>query len=800
MSNGTAFIVIEGIGSDTSYSKGLAFYRGHTPTIANYEFARLLVELPRSLSDEVKPILARTSASSYQFRIQRTPTTAKLLDAPARIPADSISGGITKSATTITTLGGAFASGDVVWVGKEAIKLGTKSGTDYTGSTRGYFGTLASIHSGGAFIFSRPNDTAGRRVIFYTSNDALTSAIQRWVGFIAGTDSDMDTITIECAASPVAQQSISLNRDAADLRRGDPEPYIVARDPDSSAYETWRSFRGELQTDAYTSADGSLLASRVFKPGEAAGSLTAIQIGGALTFAEVSGSSRLIFNNFPAMLGSQIEFDEENRGIYWTSAENAANNTRVGITDSIFEVAVVSKRMDSLAASLGYSDGVSFTRDLDYPYHPLSVVAALWLSDNATSNDLVAYNVLNGDYFGCDLLRFAESTILGSLDALIEATRELEIDQLLLGWDGKPFDAFEEGLKILRAYGFFQTVDTTGDFGFARYQLIDISEYDTAIANTVKLRKRSSDPIRWQSSHEETFHGVSASVGGLPWSDPVEVEVNVDLSSDRWRTFGERRRFTIDFPYIEAGDALELKQRLSSLAILNSLNIPKFSVQVEDYRIDSLDYDLGSVVSIDSLPIRRGGELVGWLLDGVTGEPTTDLDDVQFAGRILGRRFDVETHTYDLTLSMMNYSLGKFGRWRAPSMVVTGWTDNGGGSYTLTCAALSEFGYEDSDAEAFAQFHNIEVFNRDLSPFDSTTWTITGAISGASITTDGPTTDCTGAIVRFAPVDPSVASARTGYYYFATPYEFSNITRSWVVLADDDGTFGDSGEQGDIYG
>jgi len=83
---------------------------------------------------------------------------------------DELSEEVTASATTIKTVGGSFSSGDTVYVGRETITLGTLSGTQYTGSTRGAHGSNADEHREGATVSTAPRHWLGRRATLCAVN------------------------------------------------------------------------------------------------------------------------------------------------------------------------------------------------------------------------------------------------------------------------------------------------------------------------------------------------------------------------------------------------------------------------------------------------------------------------------------------------------------------------------------------------------------------------------------------------------------------------------------------------------
>ena len=89
-------------------------------------------------------------------------------------------------ASTISVVSASsLSSSGVVWVGSEAIAYSGKSGNDLTGCTRGYYGTTATSHFDGDFVFSSPTGLWGKRIFLKWKTQGNNS----WVRSIGVIDS-----------------------------------------------------------------------------------------------------------------------------------------------------------------------------------------------------------------------------------------------------------------------------------------------------------------------------------------------------------------------------------------------------------------------------------------------------------------------------------------------------------------------------------------------------------------------------------------------------------------------------------
>ena len=95
---------------------------------------------------------------------------------------DRLSGAISSSDVDIDTDFGRFSEDDIVYIDRETVTLGTKSGNEYQSSDRGEFGSTATEHMDGAIVSSAPRHWKGRIAKLYAVNlDDGTEELRRTV-------------------------------------------------------------------------------------------------------------------------------------------------------------------------------------------------------------------------------------------------------------------------------------------------------------------------------------------------------------------------------------------------------------------------------------------------------------------------------------------------------------------------------------------------------------------------------------------------------------------------------------------
>lgn len=700
MSYSTIFAVIEGAFGDDplTYPDGLALYTGEEPnsvlTALDYEWQPLLVDVPTPAATEAEPLECVLVAGSITLSIRRTDAIEQALTSRKRFN-KYLSTAVTRVATSVQLAQtSAVSTGSVLYIGDECMIVTTDSGSGLLQVDRGALGTKAKAHAAGAFVsVNQPSFMRTRRVTLYSTADDGTPE-RRWQGLIDSVRKENYTIKISCRVDPAFWNFAGLNKDSHDLSSTG-KVWLSGRvsDADGSQVDT-----SQIYGTVYT-VGLQTLSSRVFKADTANNSPVAMRVGDALTIGIARGVNSIDFPSVPSLLGTKFKSQESGS---WS--DGPSGYYEVDVEGPIREIFLVSRAVDNWAiANLG--EAVSATRELDYPYHPLSIACALLFSDESSTADVLSFNVLNGEYYGADYISQTESGILNTVTALIEATPDLMVDTVELGWDGETVDLWEFVSDLLPQFGFYVTVDEFGRTGFGRVGLIDVSEYSGAEQITIA---RVGDPaLAYAADDTRSIESLILNVGRRAWAKPRQVTVGITGTTDRRQSLGVSASKTLELSAYDASRFTELKETFSRLAILFYEAPPRLSLTVAATEGES--YGIGDVKILPAnLPIWQGETLATWLVDR-TGIATDDADAEGFTGRVVSTQWLPKQRSYALTIEMQNFHVGALVKLRAPSMVVTG-VANDGAKTTITCSGTSEFGGTVADNTWFRANDAVEFF------------------------------------------------------------------------------------------
>jgi hypothetical protein len=424
--------------------------------------------------------------------------------------------------------------------------------------------------------------------------------------------------------------------------------------------------------------------------------------------------------------------------------------------------------------------------DLDpYERHPLAIALALLVSGSGSSS---FYGVL-GDDWGLGIDWIDEQAWIDE----IEATSSLQIDQLVLGWNGAEVDVLavvQE--RLLRPFGYFLAITDEGELTLGRLRLLELPDWQDAQDNSATVYV--DGPLQWLSGLGTSAKEVVARVGELPWREGRKVQLRKSTRSNRRALLGDSRTYEIDYSTLRP-DRLQVTSRedsdlanaLVSLLQLGLDTVPQVRVRVSDYlQSSNLDtMDLGAIIRLASLETEEG-----WAVDS-TGTVATDTSTVEFAGMIIGREWSIEDHSYTLTLLLLSYRVGQFVRLRAPSGVVGSY--DAGPPATITLKQ-DLFGEAADPADVFTDLDEIQIIQRDGTQADAEVLTIDAIGSGTTI-------ELVSAPTRTPIEDDIVRIARSDDFENDTLY--SVTIRPFAYLAPDDLDFTDGDADtvdADIYG
>lgn len=701
MAYSTIFAVIEGLFGDdpSTYPDGLALYCGEEPnpvlTALDYEWQPLLINEPVPAATESEPLECVLVAGSLTLELRRTDALEQALTSRKRFN-KYLSSAATKSSSTVQLAQtGSVAAGSVLFIGDECMLVTSDSGSGLLNVSRGILGTKAKAHAVGDFVsIDQPSFLRTRRVAIY-STGSNGAPVKRWQGLIDSVRKVNYTLKVSCRVDNAFWNFEGLNKDGHDLSHTG-KAWLSGRvlDADGSEVDT-----SQLHGTVYT-VGIQPVSSRVFKPDTANNSPVAMRVGDALTIGLARGVNSVDFVAIPSFLGTQFKAKESGG---WS--DGPSGYYEVDVEGPIREVFLVSREVDRWS-EVNLGEKVSATRELDYPYHPLSIACALLFSDSSSTADVLSFNVLNGDYYGADYISQTESGIINTVIALIEATSDLMVDTVVLGWEGDTVNLWEFVSELLPQFGFYVKVDEFGRTGFGRVGLIDVSEYSAA--ETISISRLAAEPsLEYSADDTRSIEQLILSVGRRPWAKPRQVTVGISGTTDRRQTLGISASKQLELSAFDASRFLELKETFARLAILFYEAPPRLTLTVT--AVDGESYGIGDVKRLpDNLPIWQGGTLATWLVDR-TGIATSNAGQEGFCGRVISTQWNPKTRTYGLTLEMQNYHVGSIVRLRAPSMVVTG-AANDGAKTTLTCSSTSEFGGSVADNTWFRANDPVEFF------------------------------------------------------------------------------------------
>ena len=730
MGNSIIAYTIEGIGSDTSLAGGLALYHGLNAPYASSvrEWWACVDDLPSPLSTSVNPYTGDWSTSGLTMVLSASDRVAALLMRKQRRIDDTLSLGISAASTTVTITSTTLA-GEPIWVGDETILLGTHTGSgEYTGCTRGFWGSTAQAHLGSDGVYTVAPTLEGRLVQLIEHNPDTGAEVTRWRGFVTDIEMDGAHIRVNLEELLSVWSGAEINRDTPNLITNGQATVVYTPD----VLGVIRGFGGALR---YTS--------RV-RASYTTGAAFALQVDDAI--------QRLNYSPALSSLVNRIEGVEP-------EAEPQSTPERV------FEVFYVSPR----------SSQTTSTQDLTYPYHPIAIALALLMSTGTGSNG--AYDVLTETWgLGIDYVA------LDLFEAAITANPSIMVDRLVLGWDGELVNVFDVIQRVLlRPFGYFLTVTATGLVGLGRLRLLDIEDWSNATANSVSAY--IDGPLTLDRAMQSIPQVITATVGGAPWSEGQRVTVREPSRSTRLGRLQRTRETQLDYQVLRperlgltsnrtTGD---LSNALVNLLQLQLDGVPRLHIRVADYQENGVGaYDLGNIYRVSDLAVEDA-----WITDK-EGARTIDLTSVAYAGMLIGRSWDASNYSYTLELLLLNYEVGAFVRWRAPAAVV----DVSSGA---DLDMLDIMGGEPTDAETFTVGDEVSFWTVDGVSAGLGTGIVT-AVGTDFIELNADPGDVSGLVMRLATSD----NYSNDTIFSLTPRSYAYLANASGQITEEDASTSDA--------
>lgn len=256
-----------------------------------------------------------------------------------------------------------------------------------------------------------------------------------------------------------------------------------------------------------------------------------------------------------------------------------------------------------------------------------------------------------------------------AFSAEINATKQFEIDRLILGWNGQPYKPFEEAEKLMRAFGFSPVITTDGKYSVKRYRAFDIKVFLEASKVENQLTVYQDGPLERLPSYTTGAGRIEVKVGGLPWEDTPSLEIITSGATNVAYLQTNAERTVFDMPFIKPTNLLLAGQLITSASTLIINSPPRIKVRVPDYKVTGANFDLLSDVTLADL----GNIESAWWVDAEGERKIVGLttDELALVGRVISRKLIPKNRTFELTLLLINFPLYGFGRERAPSALIT---------------------------------------------------------------------------------------------------------------------------------
>lgn len=732
-------IQIEGLGLDTAKSGGVVLCeRLDLPTSATYEWVNALVGNPGNLTSRIDPFAGTWSSSSLAVRIDASDRLAPLLLATARDAYYTTTGTLSAASTTVnltTTLlppgDATIGAGQVIYVGDEAILLGTAAGGgSYTGCVRGYWSTTPQAHPAGSAVSIRQPYLYRRVVrVIHRTPAGVESVI--WTGLLDGVRQEGPHVVVSVVSQLAALLRARVNLTASN------------RAPDARLDD-----RGNITWPADPSRAVTPGASRAYWQ---LGDDYLLQTSEAATSGALVSANRILLSP-----------TDDLYYIYPTSLED---------TDRIYRVLLIDR-----------DAGEASTADLTYPYHPLAIAMALLMSTGTGDNG--AYDVLGAEW-GLGL-SYVDVT---AWEAAIDATPDLALDRLLLGRDGEPV-VVERVIReqLLRPYGFAMTEDADGLLSVARLSTPDMTIRSTALANAVSAYP---EPQPTQDSQLASRSRVlTLKVGGEPWGEPQDVQIELADRSTRSGRLEDTPRLTLDLSTIKPSRLIgprgltEYAQAIVQGLALGLDAPPVLKIRCASRLDTGLNIYPGAWVSVEDLGVEHA-----WWVTRAGERIVLDSTTVKGTGLCVGVSQPVHAAHMDLELLMLGDGLPDYTHLVAPAARVAAWTP---GTQIIT-VDNAEFD-RDGDAAQFRTGDQLSLWSSAGVRQDTGTPPTITNIAGDDITIDA-------AFVGATPTDGDLIRLARSDEYSNTAH-YAGVFRPWTYLADQTTqTFDGPGSgQYDVYG
>lgn len=511
----TVALVIQGIGNPDT-GKPYAFCYGDPPTWADYETISGLESMPQALGSSVSPLEGGMSVDAISWTVLAMPEMAQTLMRRVREARGQLWAAISRFSGTVDVAPrGRFASGDVVFIGREAILLGAE-GTpgeryDRFSCTRGYLGTSITGHEVGPGQDDRLYEFPKLRLRpCYLVEDEVV----KYYGIVETASTANSTTCIHITT-----------RDVIGLFAGrefNKAPYTVVR---STAQGSWI-------VPVYNTRTRTWLFNM-----DASGEHRGDTHGHPNTYKNIqilnTAAIGWFYNgsNIPHPLQPpHPEIPRDDDGF-----------PQFPPTEKFVELLCFGRRFVAPDGTyLGAINTQGGTIPVDGPvlHHPCRAYLHFLLSTGTGQNN-TPYDFW-GKQWGMGLP--LEMVDVAGIEALISETPGLVVDNAMLGWDGKSWTAKDFILQTLIPNGLFPHTNAQGQASVSRLQVV--------LQDFVSIPVSQIEPMS-EVQHQNLLQSHESVEGavGMPWREPTTIiAVDKGRSTDLWDPrVGKTRSLNLSF-------------------------------------------------------------------------------------------------------------------------------------------------------------------------------------------------------------------------------------------------------------
>lgn len=643
-----------------------------------------LVDAPAMAASKLDPLTGEVSSGALQIQLHAslTATRAFLAQARARRPAAVLQADAAAGSTILDLqdLSGSLSAGVVLHLAEELIYLQSSAGGTLWNVSRGYADTLSGPLTQGLQAYLQPSYWAGRAVTLYECEidpalgNQVVSTTTLWRGYLTEAPAlNSGGTTLSLKADDILQVLRRARVNRAPLPHGSDltlTPYAGTTGP---------QVYGQIEPDGRARPNSSVR--KLDTPWLSTGVWKAMQVGESVVLTRLSGTVTGL-----AVAGSPpLTPEEPLQGPFW-------------------ELALWDRRVDAwIAVNYPGEPGVSPTINCAYPYHPLTIAAALlFSSQQVLTEDPATYDVLHPNFsLGVPFL-----ADYAAWDLLIEATNHLTVDRVVLGWDAAPTEVYAfVTQQLLPAYGFALRASTSGLLSPIQVGLADLT-----IGSTAPERAPISGKWEWTPGVMGALDAILATVGATPWNPAGRtIEIQGQGVRDvepigRATRLLNRAETTVNYPTISA----EAAEQYATTELLNRLVWRYDGLPVVSCWLDAQPpLSLGDWVRL----VKPDGLVSPILFDRDGNRVDTLWGQAALLGQVVSLRLDLARNRYEVALLLANYSYGAVARWRAPAARIK--SRPGIAQYVIE-GPTSDFGEAVSDALSLTVGDEVTLRNRSL--------------------------------------------------------------------------------------